>query len=229
MTTTNFATSGERASKLAGRSINRERDKPECYRKLRSRSASPTFSTPPKVVVVLPRNFASQPMSSSPSPLRLSPPGPLRLRIKPTWLSARCRTTIISLVWFFFTVDVFLSLSLSRFPPFLKSLDENERPRRRSSLPPSLPPSANPKGARREGKDGGIYVRNGKYSCESSYICQQTFHATVALIFDPLKNAPGEEWDDYHRGKGRNFKVNIELRRGQNDYDETWNVSEGRR
>lgn len=144
MTTTNFATSGERASKLAGRSINRERDKPECYRKLRSRSASPTFSTPPKVVVVLPRNFASQPMSSSPSPLRLSPPGPLRLRIKPTWLSARCRTTIISLVWFFFTVDVFLSLSLSRFPPFLKSLDErsldeNERPRRRSS--PSLPPS----------------------------------------------------------------------------------------
>lgn len=24
----------------------------------------------------------------------------------------------------------------------------------------------------------------------SSYICHQTFHATVALIFDPLKNAP---------------------------------------
>lgn len=129
-----------------------------------------------------------------------------------------------------------ISLSLSLSPAFLPSWKASTREASMkmkgldvAPLPPSLPPSANPKGARREGKDGGIYVRNGKYSCESSYICQQTFHATVALIFDPLKNAPGEEWDDYHRGKGRNFKVNIELRRGQNDYDETWNVSEGRR
>lgn len=52
-------------------------------------------------------------------------------------------------------------------------------------------------------KEGGrIYIhtyirvrvcvtRGGKYPCVSSYICHQTFHATVALIFDPVKNAPG--------------------------------------
>lgn len=158
------------------------------------------------------------PLSSPPFTSRPTPPSHKADLIKCTLSN----NDHISRVVFLHGGCISLSLSLSRFPPFLKSLDErsldeNERPRRRSSPPPSLP--ANLKGARREGKDGGIYVRNGKYSCESSYICQQTFHATVALIFDPLKNAPGEEWDDYHRGKGRNFKVNVELR--QNDYDET--------
>ena len=62
--------------------------------------------------------------------------------------------------------------------------DENERPRRR---PPTVP-------REHTTKEGGriyMYTRARKYSCQSSYICQQTFHATVDLIFDPLKNAPG--------------------------------------
>lgn len=191
MTTTNFATSGERASKLAGRSINRERDKPECYRKLRSRSASPTFSTPPKVVVV---SLETSRLSQCPPPFtsRPTPPSHKADLIKCTLSN----NDHISRVVFLHGGCISLSLSLS--PAFLPSWKASTREASMkmkgldvAPLPPSLPPSANPKGARREGKDGGIYVRNGKYSCESSYICQQTFHATVALIFDPLKNAPG--------------------------------------
>lgn len=142
--TTNFATSGEYASKLAGRSINRERDKPECYRKLRSRSASSTFSTPPKYSpsklgvwanVLLLSDFHFRPTSSSHKADLIECTLSNNDHIsRVVFLRGGCIS---------FSLSVFLFLSF--FPPFLKSLDErnldeNERPRRRSSpLPLPIP------------------------------------------------------------------------------------------
>lgn len=132
--------------------------------------------------------------------------------------------------WMYFS----LSLSLSRFPPFLKSLDErsldeNERPRRRSS--PSLPPSlcqSQGSTSRREGwwdicTEWKIFLRVLVYM-------PADFSRDSSFDIWPVEKCTRKgEWDDYHRGKGRNFKVNVELRGRQNDYDETWNVSVGRR
>lgn len=142
--TTNFATSGEHASKLAGRSINRERNKPECYRKLRSRSASSTFSTPPKYSpsklgvwanVLLLSDFHFRPTSSSHKADLIKCTLSNNDHIsRVVFLRGGCIS---------FSLSVFLFLSF--FPPFLKSLDErsldeNERPRRRSSpLPLPIP------------------------------------------------------------------------------------------
>ena len=141
MTTTNFATSGERASKLAGRSINRERDKPECYRKLRSRSASPTFSTPPKVVVV---SLETSRLSQCPPPFtsRPTPPSHKADLIKCTLSN----NDHISRVVFLHGGCISLSLSLS--PAFLPSWKASTREASMKMkgldvaplfLPPSLP------------------------------------------------------------------------------------------
>lgn len=95
------------ACNFRGRSINRERDKPECYRKLRSRSSR--HFLPPRPVC---RSFVSEPVSFL-SGFHFSPPLPHKADLIKCMLS---KNDHISHVVFF--TAYFFS------PSFLKSLDE---------------------------------------------------------------------------------------------------------
>lgn len=151
--------------------------------------------------------------------------GPLRLRIKPTWLNARCRTTIISLVWFFFAVDVFLSLSLS-FSFSLSFLPSWKASTREASMkmkgldvaPPPSPCQSQGSTPRREGwwnicTEWKIFLRVLVYM-------PADFSRDSSFDIWPVEKCT-REWDDYrHVVREEFFKVNVELRRRRNDYDD---------
>lgn len=151
--------------------------------------------------------------------------GPLRLPIKPTWLNARCRTTIISLVWFFFAVDVFLSLSLS-FSFSLSFLPSWKASTREASMkmkgldvaPPPSPCQSQGSTPRREGwwnicTEWKIFLRVLVYM-------PADFSRDSSFDIWPVEKCT-REWDDYrHVVREEFFKVNVELRRRRNDYDD---------